>query len=262
MRESYPWRVITWAAPANIAGDSDVATSGTPVYAYDWANNAEVVNGVTFTGTTASSVGTNLNIAFSTGQFSDNTSAFTSSSTPFSALSSTYKSILVGAALANSANQLFTVTLSNLVVGNDYLVQMWVSHPRNGSATYTRSETNNGGGNIVILHYDANQTGGSPGRSTIGTFTADGTTQSFSLESSNSASSSTQINALQLRLTGQSPAATITYVGTQFDLGPGWRTSSTNKSLDIDGNDVWAAMATTWSTLLRCSPFIWPPARY
>ena len=39
---------ITWSAPGAIVGDTDIATAGSPVYAYDDANSSTAVNGVPF----------------------------------------------------------------------------------------------------------------------------------------------------------------------------------------------------------------------
>jgi hypothetical protein len=222
--------VITWGAPANIANDTDVSTNGTAAYAYDWGGRDEVVNGVTFTASVTPGGGTNVGIT-SAGLIDNNTGAFSSATAPFGTLSPAYQGILTGADFADSANEELIVTLSNLVTGELYAVQMWVSDPR-GAPEDARNETNNGGGNTVVLAYSANQAQGSPGQYAIGSFTADGPIQSFTLEGA----ASTQLNALQVRATPRN--ASITYVGTQYDLGPGWRTSTTNKPLDIDGNNV------------------------
>jgi hypothetical protein len=174
---------ITWSTPANITGDADVAALETAVYAYDWANANTTVNGVNFTGTTSASGSGdgNVGITANTGTIADNTTAFTSSSSPFSGLSTAYQSILVGAnyATPSGSNATFTVTLNNLVVGNTYLVQVWANDPR--SSYYTRTEMASSA-NTVTLDYNYNQTtGGYPGQYTIGTFTASATSQTFTL---------------------------------------------------------------------------------
>lgn len=164
---------VTFGAATTIAADTDVSTSGTLLYAYDWANSAQTVNTVTFVGTTATNtVGANLTLSVFSG---NNSSAFTSATAPFSGLSTAYKAILVGADYTSGATAA-TVTLNGLTVGHSYLVQLWVNDPRSG-ATSTRTETvTSGGGNTVTLAYCVTTVAGNPGQYTVGTFTADATT--------------------------------------------------------------------------------------
>ena len=190
---------ITWTAPAGIAGTNDVATNGTGLYAYDWTGTNQTVNGVTFTGViTVGGAGANLGLSPSTGSIIDNSNAFNSGSSPFSALPAAYRGILTGADYAGAAAATVTVTLSNLLTGFTYSVQVWVNDPR--GSNNTRTETASGGGNNVTLDYSTGtgSTAGYPGQYTIGTFTATGKTQSFTLLGA----ASTQLNALQVRLTG------------------------------------------------------------
>ena len=178
---------ITWGTPVNIAGDSDVSTTGTPVYAYAWIGTSQAVNGVSFTGTTNTGAG---GADISLFNFGYNTNQYTSSANPFHSLSAAYQSILTGGDFNIFGDQA-SVTLQNLIVGHTYQVQVWVCDPRpvNGrTGTIT-------GGNTVTMLYSVNNVAGSPGQYTIGTFIADGTSQSFTMSSNGS----TQINAIQLR---------------------------------------------------------------
>ena len=126
--------VITWGTPADITtNNSDVATNGISAYAYNWTGTDQTVNGVTFIGTTATNGGGADVGLSSTGTINNNPSAFTSSSTPFSEASAAYKGILTGADYAPNASETFTVTLSNLIDGDSYAVQVWVNDPRGGS---------------------------------------------------------------------------------------------------------------------------------
>ncbi len=187
---------ITWGAAIAISGDTDVLTNGTFAYAYDWANNNQVVNGVSFTGSSSSTSG-GVNVALS-GFNNRNGTAFNSASNPFASLSTAYTNILVGAAYINGVIPV-VVTLNNLTVGHLYAVQVWVNDPRGGS-TATRTETiTSSGGNTNTLLYDLTASAGGAGQYTIGTFTAGASSQSFTL----TGNASTQLNALQLRdLTG------------------------------------------------------------
>ena len=169
---------ITWGAAIAISGDTDVLTNGTFAYAYDWANNNQVVNGVSFTGSSSSTSG-GVNVALS-GFNNRNGTAFNSASNPFASLSTAYTNILVGAAYINGVIPV-VVTLNNLTVGHLYAVQVWVNDPRGGS-TATRTETiTSSGGNTNTLLYDLTASAGGAGQYTIGTFTAGASSQSFTL---------------------------------------------------------------------------------
>ena len=183
---------ITWQTPVNITGDSDVTNAGTFVYSYDYAALTEIVNGVTFLGASSANAGGNVGTTLTT----FNTTAFTSAATPFAALSPAYQAMLIGSAYASSASS-FTVTLSNLVTGHEYLVQFWVNDPRSGSTTTRQVTLSSTGGNSVVLAYNYGQTAGDPGQYAVGLFVASGSTQSFTLVGTTG--SVPQMNALQVR---------------------------------------------------------------
>ena len=176
---------VTWAAPVTIAGDADVSTAGTPVFAYDWAGSAQTINGVAFT---AASSGATM------GGFGGvHTTAFGSASAPFVNLSAAYKAVLVGSIYTGASA--CTVTLNSLTPGRQYQIQLWVNDARALGLGYARTETvTTGGGNTVTLSYPGN-VDGAPGQYTIGTFTADASSQVITLLGN----SATQVNALQLR---------------------------------------------------------------
>ena len=183
---------INWQAPVNITGDNDVTNAGTFVYSYDYAALTETVNGVTFVGASAANAGGNVATTLTT----FNTTAFTSTASPFASLSPAYQAMLVGSAYASSAST-FTVTLSNLVSGHQYLVQFWVNDPRSGATTTRQVTLSSTGGNSVVLAYNYGQTSGDPGQYAVGLFTASGTTQAFTLVGTTG--SVPQMNALQVR---------------------------------------------------------------
>jgi PEP-CTERM motif len=110
---------------------------------------------------------------------------------------------LANAIFGNSTTASFSV--GNLTPGDEYLLQVWVSDPRN-AVTVTRVETvsssTGGDTGVPTLEYEGN---GTDGQWVTGTFVADGTaSETFDLAASNSNGStgdsgSPQINLFQLR---------------------------------------------------------------
>jgi hypothetical protein len=114
-----------------------------------------------------------------------------------------------------------TIILGNLTQGDEYLLQFWVSDPRN-STTDTRVETltSSTGGDTNIPTLDYEGPGSTDGQWVTGTFVADTTmTETLILSASNSNaasgdSGSPQVNLLQLRdITSVPEPASIALVG-------------------------------------------------
>ena len=181
---------IAWNTPAAIAGDGDVSTSGTLVYAYCWFGISTTVNGVSFTGTTSTgSAGADVTL----NGFANNNTTFNGSGS--ASFSTAYQNMLAGADWNGSASA--SIILNNLVVGHTYVVQFWVGDWR--SLNTSRSETIKGSlsDNMTpTLTYQVGSNGS--GTYVTGTFTASTATQTFSLTPGGS-NPSVQINALQLR---------------------------------------------------------------
>lgn len=134
---------ITWSAASTIAGDTDVATAGTLVYAYDESNLGTTVNGVPFAaGNSSSSLGGGNVTISSAGGLAVYNTAFTIGSGTFNGLSFSYKQTLEGAVSDGSSA---ITTLNNLTLGHIYLVQVWVNAPRYNGTAGTRAETIVGG---------------------------------------------------------------------------------------------------------------------
>jgi hypothetical protein len=189
--------IITWGPAINITGDSDVVNTGSFAYSYSFSVHSATVNGVSFTTATQGSISSNVDVS---GFFYSDTSDFTSTSPPFSALSGNYSNILVGALyVAAGGPYTVPVTLHNLSVGHQYAVQVWVNDPR--GPYNSRNETvSSAGGNTVILDFStqtSNNPGG-PGQYTVGSFTADATNQTFTM-TGNPPENVTELNALQVR---------------------------------------------------------------
>jgi hypothetical protein len=180
---------ITWGTNMTVSGDSDVFTDGTLLYACDWANTNNTVNGIAFTGTSSANSG---NVSIS--GIGSNYQGFNSASQPFAGLSADYRSILVGGEYATSAGATATVTLNGLTSGRIYAVQIWVSDPRANGGEVGRTETATGA-NQVTLAYNIPPSPGGVGQYSIGVFTATSSSQTFTLLS-NGTSGSTQLNAL------------------------------------------------------------------
>ena len=183
---------ITWGPATTVADDTDVSTDGTAVFAYDWNNSVQTVNGVKFTAPGSGAV--------ISGGLNGNYGGFlTGTGAPATTLSTAYQNILTGGEYDGGANP-DTVTLKNLVFGDQYEVQIWADDSR--SCCDTRSVmVTNADGNGVTLEYNTLQALGGLGQYTIGMFTAYGPTEIIGLQGAPS-SGSTQINALQLRNLG------------------------------------------------------------
>jgi fibronectin-binding autotransporter adhesin len=196
---------IRFDPPVNMAADTDALTSGTFIYGYTWSNTNRVVNGVTFTSSNVSNgnLGTNLTLA---NFASISQTAFTSTANPFNALSAAYKGLVTGAFYNAAVTGLTgTVTLNGLTIGQSYKVQVWVSDARSGTTTTrTQSITGPAGSNTQPMDFNVGNVGGGVGQYVIGTFTADASTQQFSIVATSG--SPPQVNALQLRTANQAPS--------------------------------------------------------
>lgn len=216
---------IHWGTAITIAGDADVATSGTLLYAFDLSNTAQAVNGVNFA---AANSTTTLGggVVTMSGFAGNNGTVFGAAGTPYNNLSAAYKNIIKGATYGNSA-VVATVNLNNLTVGKTYLVQFWVLDGRAGATTNRYETLQGGGGNTVTPRYYIG-TGpvGGLGQFVVGVFTADATSQSFTLTPGafGGATSSAQINAIQVRDLGVLSAASGTW--NTLTSGLAWSTAA------------------------------------
>jgi fibronectin-binding autotransporter adhesin len=213
---------VYWNPNTLIAGDSDVLASGTLSYAYNFNNTAAAsatVNGVAFTGTNAftGTIATNLTLS---GLTANGANTFGGATGTYAALSASYRNLLVGASYGGAGAG--TVTLNNLTVGQTYAVQLWINDSRTFGSARTAVITS-AGGNSVTLDYNNTETTGGVGQHVTGVFTADATTQAFTI----TGSASSQINSIQLR--------NITAAG-----APGvWNTLTNNQPWSTAGN--WAS---------------------
>jgi autotransporter-associated beta strand protein len=193
---------ITFSTPATLAGDADVLNAGESTYAYDWST-AQTVNGVPFTATAATGTVGGGNITLS-GFSGANASVFTSTVNPFNNLSAAYKASLVGSVFNATSNTLALVTLNNLTFGRKYQVQLWAGDPRTGNTTNRAEWIYDGiGGATNLVKLNMTATNGGLGQWTLGSFTADSSSQNFTLDATapgNPGNNNVvQMNAIQVR---------------------------------------------------------------
>lgn len=161
--------IITWGAPTNISGDTDVSTNGTLVGAFNIGGpgvGSTTVNGVTFTGLalTGSSVTSGaFTFTIPTGFASSNSVG--SALPPFSTLSAPYQGLLSSA--AGDFSTPFTLTMSGLTVGQQYEFEWWFNFSSGLSSPTTAAA-----GNSVTLNSNTTGLAGGLGQFAIGTFTA------------------------------------------------------------------------------------------
>jgi fibronectin-binding autotransporter adhesin len=191
---------ITFDAPVTVAGDTDVIATDSLRYAYTWSNVARSVNGVPFAATAINVGAVGGGTMTLAGFGATNGTVFTSTANPFNALSVGYKALLVGATYSSvTTGTVGTVTLNNLTIGTGYRFQLWVGDPRAGG-TATRTMTigsASAGSNSRLVDYNVGNVGGGVGQYVVGNFTADATTQSFTVTAPSG--STPHINAFQLR---------------------------------------------------------------
>jgi hypothetical protein len=128
---------------------------------------------------------------------------------------------LANASFANSSSTA-SITLGNLTQGHNYLLQFWVSDPRNNGVVLTRIESlvSSTGGDTNAPTLDYQGPGSIDGQWVTGTFVADASlSETLNLAASNSNASagdsgSPQVNLLQLRdLTTVPEPASVALIG-------------------------------------------------
>ncbi len=182
---------ITWGSAQTMSADTDVITTGMLNYAYGFSA-AATVNTVPFAlGSSVSSLGTDVTLSRSfSARYTDYGNG---TAAPFTSLSAEYQAMTTGGLYGDSGD--YNIALNNLTPGHTYLVQIWVNESRNSFGRNETVTSTGPGGNTVTLVYNTTSAVGGVGQSVAGTFTAVGTSQTFTLKGNDS----TQLNALQLR---------------------------------------------------------------
>ena len=204
---------VTWNGPVTISGDTNVATDGTLVAAFNMNGNAIVVNSVTFASFTypfMATTATSGNFTFteSPGHMLAE-SGFGSGNSPFGGLSANYQSLL-GTAVSTDDNNTLTLTISGLTGGQQYEFQWWLNDsisPNSGFLT-TATATNS-----VSLDDNTTNAIGGVGQFVIGTFTAaPGGNETITFTGTDPTQAPT-INAFQLRAVPEPSTMSILLVG-------------------------------------------------
>ncbi|EDY16488.1 protein of unknown function DUF1555 [Chthoniobacter flavus Ellin428] len=190
---------ITWGAPTNISGDTDVSTGGTLVTAVQFDVSGTVANGVPFTGVPASGSASTLSFAGGSIATSPSTSfvesATGSSLAPFIQLSANYRDVIWTWALGEFGIYPTTLTLTGLATGATYQFEFW----ENNSGANSNQAITATAGNSVTLNTNTTSAIGGLGQYDIGTFVADGSTEAIQFNAPGG------LNAFQLRQTSTVP---------------------------------------------------------
>jgi hypothetical protein len=218
---------ILWGTPTFITADTDVSTTGSLLYAYNFGAAAgtsagtglrggstsvepasvptATVNGVTFAPfavphltsatVTVGSVSLDVNL---TNQFYTTNDLTGSISPPFANLTTAYKGLLQSGVATLQTNGTLTLTLGGLTNGQSYLVEFWTSNARNLLTFQTAGTTYTAGNAVTLDDSNTNGTGG-VGQWVTGSFTANAATEVLTLQSSTPASDYPVINGFQVR---------------------------------------------------------------
>lgn len=192
---------IDWGLGARqITGDSDVDATGTILAAYNFSGTGPVViNGVTFQNVLSPDFENNapsVTVGAGPGSVTISSStlysaeAFQSFGNPYDSLSAPYRALLDSAVWNDSGlDRSITFTITGLTPGQTYRIQLWSNDSREygefRSTTYTA-------GQFVTLDQNTGPAWGGLGEYALGTFVADGTTQTFVGDSAGS----TNLNGL------------------------------------------------------------------
>ena len=161
---------VSWNAPQDISGDSDVSTAGAFVQAVNIAGSTTTVNGVTFDDFGISG-GTVTSGHFSLEGNGGGYAGYGSTNAPFSNLSPEYQSLL-STGNFGGGNSVMTLTIAGLVVGDTYQLQVWINDSR--SAFGMQGITATDGMMSVHILGDVSGMEGDTGQYALLTFIANG----------------------------------------------------------------------------------------
>ena len=205
---------ITWSSGA-ISNAADVSTNGTLVFAISGSANSgqsEIVNGVNFIASNRDNATAEAQ-AQSPGDETISTTLGNNSSTAFTngGFSGSLGEIIRGGWWGTTSGTTASVTLSGLTIGQSYEIQLFANDARDIADDGFISRLDDGnGGQGVDLNLNNQPNGDNPGDFGIGTFTADGPTQSFNISGfrdGNPNAGRVQVNAIQLRSVNLLPGA-------------------------------------------------------
>ena len=206
--------IITWTPGVNIAGDSDVVTTGTLVAAFNLGTtNPSQVSGTTVNGVPfapfavpfaasdppaawTTTVGA-FSVQFSDQRFADN-SLLGSAAAPYSTLSPAYKTLLSAGVADTIGGGTVTLTMTGLTNGQAYIFEWW-SNDADLNSGIGSINTIAVAFNAVTLTDNVNNTNGSPGQYAVGNFTGDALGTATVAFTTFTSESFPVLNAFQLR---------------------------------------------------------------
>lgn len=186
---------ISWGAATTMVDETDVVTTGTDI-SHAYGISAVTLNGVAFTtGWTKAELGS-LSATCGQDVFTvDGVHINISAPNTFLPSPATNQyDTLTGGAIYKDSKGTVTYTIGGLTSGRDYLVQIWARDARYFSG-YTENCMVTVDGTIT-LDYNVTNAANGMGQYTVGTFRADGATQTFTLVG---ASCPVQLNGIQVR---------------------------------------------------------------
>ena len=211
---------IIWGAAQNVAGDTDVSTSGTLLHAY--AGQDTTVNTVPFTrvyggtnggGTTSLTSGTSSMGIDTLTTIGGNVYHSYTFAPATGVVSDAYRKLLGGGPLTNSAPSTWTYTINGLTNAKDYQVQVWVNCSIVGSFGESLDGT-------TVLNSNVSS---GKGQYALGTFHATGTSQSFTYASSPGTSVFNLLSAIQVREVPEPSTIVLLGMGVMGLLAYAWR---------------------------------------
>lgn len=223
---------IIWNAPVTISGSTDVITSGSLVYAYNFGSSAALsgttasINSVPFAPFAVSDNQTQvtngpLTIRETAGQLFSNVD-FTTNTGIFPSLPATYQFLLQSGVYANNPSNL-EIDMGGLTTGQEYVVQWWSSAANPSTPILFGTTTAVSGSTQVSLDSRANGIG----QYVVGSFTATRGTARFYLQTQNVGSpilltgaTVPLLNAIQIRAVPEPSTYGMALVAIGFG---GWR---------------------------------------
>lgn len=168
--------LMTFGAPMQIAGDTDVNALGTTVGAFNFGGGATAINGVNFQafglGAQVNTVG-DFSLSVGSGTIGSGGSGF--AAPPFSNLSASYQTLLGSG--ADRADTTLTLAMNNLTIGQNYLFQVWVNNSGDTFGFSVNVTDPTLGGDSVSLEPNTTLANGGLGEYVTATFTANAATQ-------------------------------------------------------------------------------------
>ena len=229
---------ITWTT-GDITGISNVSTNGNSVFAINGSNqtgSTTTANGVEFVSSTRASAESQsqaqsgANESLTTTINNNNGSSFTNGG-----ISGAMGTLITGGWWGDSSNNLATINLAGLSVGDEYELQIFSSDARAGrNNDYVMSVGDGAGGTGTDLELNNQPFGDRAGDFGIGTFTADSTSQTIELSGFIDGSASggrIHVNAIQLRKLG-----TVVLMQGEHPLINEFSASNSNVIDDDNGN--------------------------